>query len=178
VFSVGVGYGQWLVPAFAVGATVKMLSQSIDTTTYSAVAVDVGALFKPGIEGLQFGLAVQNLGTQLANASLPLNIKVGGAYAIPVKISSSDVWHVLVDVNVPTGDTTYTGVNLGTEYWYNQVVAGRVGYQIKNTGDLGGVTGLTAGIGVKVSMLRFDYALVSFGDLGLTHQIAVAVSFD
>jgi hypothetical protein len=68
-------------------------------------------------------------------------------------------------------------VNLGTEYWYNQVVAGRVGYQIKNTGDLGGVTGLTAGAGVKVSMFSVDYALVSYGDLGLTHQLAISVSF-
>jgi hypothetical protein len=52
-----------------------------------------------------------------------------------------------------------------------------VGYQIKNTGDLGGVTGLTAGAGVKLAMFTVDYALVSYGDLGLTHQLALSVSF-
>jgi hypothetical protein len=177
VFTGTIGYGQWLLPSLAVGVSLKMISQTIDTEHYSAVAVDLGGLYKTAVTGLQLGLAVQNLGSQLAGANLPQNLKVGAAYVLPVKFAANDTWNTLVDVNVPFGDTSYTSVNLGTEYWYNQVVAGRVGYQIKNTGDLGGVTGLTAGAGVKVSMFSVDYALVSYGDLGLTHQLAISVSF-
>jgi hypothetical protein len=177
VFTGTIGYGQWLLPSLAVGVSLKMISQTIDTEHYSAVAVDLGGLYKTAITGLQLGLAVQNLGSQLAGANLPQNLKVGAAYVLPVKFAANDTWNTLVDVNVPFGDTSYTSVNLGTEYWYNQVVAGRVGYQIKNTGDLGGVTGLTAGAGVKLAMFTVDYALVSYGDLGLTHQLALSVSF-
>jgi hypothetical protein len=177
VFTGSVGYGQRLLKELAVGATVKFISQTIDTEHYTAVAVDLGGLYKTAITGLQLGLAVQNLGSRLAGADLPQNLKVGGAYVLPVKFAVNDTWNTVLDVNVPFGDTTYTGVNLGTEYWYNQVVAARVGYQVKNTGDLGGVAGLTAGAGVKLAMFQVDYALVSFGDLGLTHQLAVAVGF-
>jgi hypothetical protein len=177
LFTATLGYGQWLMPNLGVGASVKMISQSIDTETYSAVAADFGGLFKTGLDGLQLGLAVQNLGTKLADADLPLNAKVGAAYVLPVKFSANDIWNTVLDISVPFGDTKYTSVNIGTEYWYNQMVAARVGYKIKDTGDLGGITGFTAGAGVKLSMFTVDYALVSYGDLGLTHQIALGVGF-
>jgi len=178
VFTVSVGYGQWLVPALAVGGAVKFLSQNIDTETYTAVAADLGILIKPGLEGLQLGAAVQNLGTQLADSNLPMNAKVGAAYILPVKFTENDAWNILADVNVPFGDTEYTSVNVGTEYWYNNLAALRVGYKVKDAGDLDGVTGLTAGVGVKVAMFNVDYAMVTFGDLGLTHQIALTASFE
>ncbi len=177
VFTGAAGYGQWVMENLAVGGALKVISQTIDTESYSAFAVDVGALLKPGLEGLQLGLAVQNLGTSLADASLPMNAKVGAAYALPVSLAEADAWHVLLDVNLPFGDTNYTSVNLGTEYAYGDIAAVRVGYKIKNTGDLDGITGLTAGAGVQLGMLALDYALATFGDLGMTHQIMAAVSF-
>ncbi len=177
VFTVSAGYGQWLLDSVAVGGAVKYFSQQIDTETYSAVAVDVGGLVKPGVEGLQLGLAIQNLGTRVADSNLPMNAKVGAAYLIPLQISPQDQWHALLDVNLPFGDTKYTSVHLGTEYWYTDLAAVRLGYKIKDSGDLGGIQGLTAGLGLRYSLLNLDYALVSYGDLGLTHQIALTVSF-
>lgn len=173
-----VGYGQWLIPEVALGVSVKFLSERIDTETYSAIAVDMGGLVRPGIEGLQLGVMVQNVGSQVADSQLPVNAKVGVAYVLPVKFTSDDdTWNLLADVNVPFGDTKYTSINAGTEYWFGKIVAARVGYKVKDAGDLGGVTGLTAGAGLKVSFFDIDYALVSFGDLGFTHQIALAASF-
>lgn len=177
VFTVSAGYGQWLLDGVAVGGAVKYFQQQIDTETYSAVAVDVGGLVKPGVEGLQLGLAIQNIGTRVADADLPLNAKAGAAYLIPARIGEQDNWNVLVDVNLPFGDANYTSVNVGTEYWYADLAALRAGYKIKDSGDLGGVQGLTAGVGLKYTVLNLDYALVSYGDLGLIHQIALTVSF-
>ncbi len=177
VMTASLGYGQWLGSSLAIGGAVKMISQSIDTESYSAVAVDLGALYKTAVDGLQLGLAVQNFGTKLADANLPQNVKAGAAYLVPLKVADNDSWNVLVDVNVPFGDTKYTSTNIGTEYWYNQLAAARVGYKVKDSGELGGITGLTAGVGLKVAMFSVDYAMVSYGDLGLTHQIAIAASF-
>lgn len=177
VFTGTLGYGQWLLPSLAVGASLKIINQSIDTEHYTAVAVDLGGLYQTPVTGLRLGLALQNLGSQLAGADLPRNVKVGAAYMLPVKFSANDTWNTVLDVNVPFGDANYTSVNVGTEYWYNQVVAARLGYQVKNTGDLGGATGLTGGVGVKVAMFEVDYALVSFGDLGLTHQVGLVFNF-
>lgn len=178
VLTASVGYGQWLMPQVAVGVAVKFFSQHIDTENYSAVAADLGALVRPGIEGLQLGVALQNFGSQLASSDLARNAKIGAAYVIPVKLAAVDAWNANVDVNVPFGDTKYTSFNLGTEYWYNNLVAGRVGYMVKDSGELGGLNGLTAGVGVKVAMLNIDYALVTFGDLGITHQVALTASFE
>jgi Uncharacterised protein family (UPF0164) len=177
VLIVSVGYGQQLLESLSLGATIKYFNQNIDTVSYSAIALDIGAQMKVGIEGLQLGLAIQNLGTQIAESNLPMNAKAGAAYLIPVRFSENDNWNVLCDVNLPFGDVNYTSANLGTEYWYNNLVAARVGYKIKDTGDLEGVTGLTAGVGAKLSMINLDYAMLSYGDLGLTHQIAVSVNF-
>ncbi|MBN1595750.1 PorV/PorQ family protein [candidate division FCPU426 bacterium] len=185
VFTFALGYGQWVFPAMSVGGNIKFISQNIDTESYSAIAVDVAALFKLdhlGANGFKAGLAIQNLGSTLGDASLPMNAKAGLAYAAPFTISTQDIWNVLLDINLPFGDVNYTSANVGTEYWFSNIVAARVGYKIKDTGDLGGVTGLTAGLGAKVPMgqttaLHLDYALLSFGDLGMTHQISISAAF-
>ncbi|MCD4813187.1 PorV/PorQ family protein [bacterium] len=185
VFAFTAGYGQWVMPALAIGGAIKFYSQNIDEESYSAVAVDVGAIFKLselGAKGFQAGLSIQNLGTSIGDASLPMNAKAGLAYETPLKISENDTWNILVDVNLPFGDVNYTSGNIGTEYCYNNLVAVRAGYKIKDTGDLGGITGLTAGAGVKLPVganisLGIDYALLSYGDLGMTHQIAIGVGF-
>ncbi len=172
-----VGFGQWLLPELAMGGAVKMIQQSIDTERYTAVAVDLGGLYQTPLSGLRLGLAVQNLGTALGGADLPRNIKAGAAYALPFTVTADDAWQLLLDVNVPLGDASYTSLNLGTEYWYNHLVAARAGYQLKNNGAVEGLSGLTVGAGVKVAMAQVDYALVAFGDLGMTHQLALSVGF-
>jgi hypothetical protein len=179
VLMASVGYGQWLFSSLAVGGAVKVYNQNIDTYKATAVAVDLGAIVKPW-DTLQFGLAFQNLGSKISDSNLPMNAKLGAAYLL--KVGSADTWNFLADVNIPFGDTNYVSGNIGTEYWFNNFLALRAGYAIKNTGDLGGVTGLTAGAGVKLPVsdtlgLNVDYAMLSFGDLGLTHQIALSVSF-
>lgn len=176
-FALAAGYGQGILKSMAVGGAIKIISQTIDTATFSAFAVDAGALYRPGVKGLLVGLALQNLGTPMGEAMLPMNLKAGASYAMPWKISAQDRWCSLLDVNLPFGDVHYFSVNLGTEYVYHQIVAARLGYKIKDTGDLGGLTGLTAGAGFKLSLFNVDYALASYGDLGLTHQFALTLNF-
>jgi uncharacterized protein UPF0164 len=179
VLTGSVGYGQWLMDNLAVGGALKIYMQNIDSESYSAFAADIGALFKPGVDGLQLGLSIQNLGTPIAeSANLPMNVKVGGAYVLPVKLGGeNDVWNALLDVNLPLGDVNYTSVQIGTEYVYNNLAALRVGFKVKDTGELDGLSGLTAGAGFMYEMIKLDYAMVTFGDLGLTHQIMVGVNF-
>jgi hypothetical protein len=181
IFAATVGYGQQLLPALSAGATVKFYNQNIDNVQSSVFAVDLGAIIKPGLDGLQFGVALQNLGSKVGDANLPLNAKAGAAYSLPLRLASNDTWEVLADVNVPFGDTTYVAGNIGTEYWFSRILALRVGYQIKNSGGLDGVNGLTAGVGTKLAMsdnfcLNVDYAMVTFGNLGLSHQIMLGMT--
>ncbi len=175
ILSGGMGYA--LSASLAVGGAVKLISQSIDTQSYAAVALDAGALYRPGVKGLMLGLTLQNLGTPMGHASLPLGVRAGAAYLLPLRLRPKDQWNVLADANVPFGDTRYVSGHLGTEYWYDRTLALRVGYKIKDSGSLGSPAGLTAGAGLRIALLNLDYALASFGDLGLTHQIAVTLKF-
>lgn len=174
--AVAAGYGQWLVPMVAVGASVKYFSQTIDTKSYSAVAFDAGVLVKPPVTDLQLGAVVRNLGTPVLEYNLPLTAKVGAAYKIPVQFFDKDSWNVLLDVDVPFGDTHYVAANLGTEYWYTSYAL-RLGYKIRETGGLGGAAGLTLGLGIRGELLVVDYALAAFGDLGTAHQFAIGLHF-
>ncbi|MEW6516373.1 MAG: PorV/PorQ family protein [candidate division FCPU426 bacterium] len=176
VLAFSAGYGQWLVPMVAVGATIKYFSQTIDTESYSAVAFDAGVLVKPPVLNLQLGAVVRNLGTPVLDFNLPLAAKVGAAYKLPVQLFDKDSWNVLLDVDVPFGDTRYVSANLGTEYWYTNYAL-RLGYKIRETGGLGGSTGLTLGLGIRGELLVVDYALAAFGDLGTAHQFSVGVHF-
>ncbi len=177
-YSLSVGYGQWLAPLAAVGGAVKFLSQHIDSETYSAVAADLGVLVRPGVDGLQLGAKVQNLGTPVAGVALPAAVSLGAAYLLPAKAAENDAWRLLLDVGLPFADAASTSLRVATEYGFGDLLAGRVGYIVKDQGGLGGAAGLTAGLGVKVSLFTLDYALASFGDLGLTHQLEVTVSVE
>lgn len=177
VYVLGAGYAQALWPGWNAGIAAKFISLSIDSQAFTAAAADLGCQFLPGPEGLKLGLALQNIGTKLGGASLPLNLKAGAGYRLPVRLTPQDSWCVLMDANLPFGDAAYTSVNLGTEYWYRQLLAVRLGYKAKNSGDLGGVVGLTAGAGLKAAPFALDYALVTFGDLGITHQISLTLDF-
>jgi len=177
VLTAALGYGQWLLPELAAGLAVKFFNQNIDTERYSAVAADLGVLVKPGLEGLQLGAAAQNLGGKLADSDLPALAKAGAAYALPFTLGADARWTLALEVQVPFADSAYTSVNIGTEYAYAKAVALRAGYKVKNTGELSGVSGLTAGVGVKYSFFALDYALATFGDLGVSNQVALSVAF-
>jgi hypothetical protein len=177
-FTAVVSYGQWLAAEkMALGGAVKFFSQTIDGQSASAAALDLAALYRTGLNGLQLGLALQNVGTPIAGFDLPVNFKAGAAYEMPFKSSAKDSWKIMADLNAPLKDSAYISLSLGTEYSYNQMLAGRLGYTIKNNGNLSGLTGLTAGVGVKLGLFSVDYAMVTFGDLGLTHQIMLSADF-
>lgn len=64
-------------------------------------------------------------------------------------------------------------VALGGEYWVHPLLAARAGYQIG--ADVG--SGFSAGVGIHVRDVRFDYAFGDQGALGFTHRIGVSYRF-
>lgn len=55
----------------------------------------------------------------------------------------------------------------------------RVGYQgsLENN-QIGGLTGFTAGAGLRIGPVRLDYAFVPYGDLGTSHRVSVGYEFN
>jgi len=173
--AIGVTYGKSLSDVFMLGGSIKSISEKIDTETASTVGLDVGALYKAS-EDISLAAGVQNVGSGLKFISeagdLPMNVKVGGAYK-----SIDKALTIAMDVNKPVDNKAK--VNLGMEYWFKESVAVRGGYKYQMGGNdsIGGLTGLTAGAGLKVSQMQIDYAFMPFGDLGSAHRVSLLVKF-
>jgi len=162
----------------ALGANLKYLSSSIEEESAHAFAVDMGALYS-GLRAwgrkLNVGLSVQNIGTKARYVSeensLPVIVRAGGSLE-------------LVNGLLVASDLDYAEKELdlhaGAEYsraFGALVLAVRGGYKSDTVKELGALSGLTAGLGVKWSDYQLDYAWNSFTDLGITHRISLGIKF-
>lgn len=164
------------IKGIALGANIKYISSKIKDETAWALAVDLGGMYKLCEDKLSLGLALQNIGTKMKyideGDSLPLNIKLGGAYKVMENLL------VTADISAPSaGAITISG---GSEYRHsiNESLSAsvRAGYNTKNK-DTGDLTGITAGAGVKYSKYDLDYAYAPYGDLGNTHRVSFGIKF-
>jgi len=172
--ALSISYGREIKDV-SLGLNVKYISEKIKKTA-SAFAFDIGGMYKMMYEKLTLGIAAQNIGTKMKfedeKESLPLNIKVGGAYRIKKD------WLVAFDINAPYDDETNLGAGLehALRITKDINVFGRAGYNtsLKNTG---GLNGLTAGLGGSYMGYCLDYAFVPFGDLGNSHRVSLGIKF-
>ncbi|MFH1369367.1 MAG: PorV/PorQ family protein [Elusimicrobiota bacterium] len=175
--------------ALFAGITLKYISSTLDDKTATAIAADVGAqkVFKD--QRFITGLAVQNLGTTMKfnfeEDPLPLNVKLGGKYAIPFKNSEIDDnlnmshgMNILVDINSTNDTGFYT--NAGAEYLrkFNESTSAavRAGYKSSVTKGLTG-SGISAGFGISYQKYVLDYAYAPYGDLGQTSRVSLSYKF-
>jgi len=113
---------------------------------------------------------VSNLGstTPLLNESieLPSGVRAGVAYENTL---GNDLAYTLASDVIKVFDDNGTRIHLGGEIAYNSSFALRGGYQIGYEAK-----GLSAGFGVRLGIIQFDYAFVPFLDeLGNTHTFAL-----
>ncbi|MEW6097356.1 MAG: PorV/PorQ family protein [bacterium] len=84
-----ISYAKKLTENCNLGASLKYIQMKIDNEKSTGIALDIGCLYKPTVENLTIGATIQNLGPKLKafiseKDALPLNIKVGGAYKLPI----------------------------------------------------------------------------------------------
>ncbi|MFC1501180.1 PorV/PorQ family protein [Elusimicrobiota bacterium] len=151
---------------FAVGINGKYIS-SIIRESASAFAMDAGVLYKMPDQKLSFGGVIENVGTGMKfiteEAPLPLNIKLGGAYY------SNNNLLVGMDITIPNDNDIYFG--LGCEYKMDYFTT-RAGYNTR-TKDIGGMAGLSAGVGFVYEDFEIDYAYQPYDYLGTAHRISL-----
>ena len=158
------------------GATLKIIYQQLDDRTATGVVADLGLLYKLNVEKWTLGLAIQNLGYESAFISeqspLPINLKMG--------ISNKyleDKLTIASDINYGIMDSVFS-VGGGIDWWVHPVFAVRGGYKYNSAmSSLGFLAGLTVGAGFRINIFDIDYALVPYGDLGLTHRISLLAKF-
>lgn len=157
------------------GVTLKHVRTQIKQSA-SALAADVGFLTKFASEiPSRAALVVQNMGQgpkyDSARDRLPLTLR-GGLAFMPAP------WVLSFDLVAPRGNRPYgaLGVEFARAFTPTWDAALRAGYNtlLYESGP-DGLRGFGFGLGIKVRPVNFsiDYALVPFGDLGLTHRVSL-----
>ncbi len=164
-----------------VGASVKFIHFTIESYSSSAVALDLGLIYRvPFIEEMNVGFGVYNLGTVLSafiddKDSLPLNF----AFGISKKLAHLPFEYCLT-VNKYTDDDFQ--LNVGGEFTLTEGVFLRLGYnslgrdqKIGGEGDQ--FAGVSLGLGLNWRQYHFDYSLSSYGAIGYLNRISFSYAF-
>jgi hypothetical protein len=156
--------------------------------TGSSFAVDVGALWKIPERKLNLGLALSNMGPDIAfidqeqSDPLPITLRGGVAFTpisdeisnliLTFDLEQSLVWLVSSATNTRRSEIYH----LGTEYRYVDLLAGRIGYIYDQDGDF---KAATYGLGfIYKNRLSLDYANVPQATtLERVHRWSIYFSF-
>jgi hypothetical protein len=168
------GWGMEILPGFSGGLAMRGLQQKVVNDLYTSLAGDMGVLWRLG-KNLRLGMSYLNLGTSVAGSQLSGDWKAGGSYLFNFGTS-------FTLLTALSGDWTPGGVGsaqAGLEGTLDRQWTLRVGYQLPfYDNQIDGLTGLTAGAGIKISSLALDYAYLPFGTLGDSNRISLTYQFD
>jgi hypothetical protein len=153
----------------SLGATAKFLYEKIYVDESNGAAFDFGVRYQYS-HSLAFAIAVSNLGSMSKLVSDPITLPTvfrgGVSFFSPLNDDfsatiASDLLKVVHDNGVR--------IHAGGEISYRSLLAIRTGYQIGYDAK-----SFSAGLGVRYSLLQFDYAFVPFSNqLGDTHTFAL-----
>ena len=159
---VSLGYANKVSSKLMFGVSAGMLQETIAEDKKSTYVGNVGLLLIG--ESLSFGLACQNIGSDLGEDPLPLTYRGG----VALRLSSLNI---AADVVKAIDDDMYFCA--GLEWWIGNFLALRAGYRTNQ--DIG--SGTSYGIGLKISKIDLDYAYVPYGNLGNTQRISLKIKF-
>lgn len=159
----GIVYARSLSSGIRLGGQLKLLRQSISTQSATGYGVDMGLLY-PLSDHLLAGAALLNAGAmneldRLATP-LPTEVRIGLIY--------DGVQGVLLGLDLQKARETDPSLHLGSQYWAQEFLALRLGYQTAEN------RGLSGGMRIRVRSWTIDYAYMPFSDgLGQAHQLSL-----
>ncbi len=164
----------------SLGVTGKYVNQTIDSFSGSAMAADLGVLYRvnPHTEKpITLGASVRHLGKRIGYVSsetdpLPTTVVLGGAVALSKGLT------VDLDMGKARDESAYGALGIEGRHQLSEGVGGafRAGYTSSRR-DNGGLSGVTAGGGLAFTKASFDFAWIPFGTLGDAFRFSLLVKF-
>jgi hypothetical protein len=171
---------RYLRPHVAGGLSLKFLNSTIDSYSASALAADIGILYHTGYNGWDIGAGVFNVGFA-TSAYLTEKDKLPTSYRLGLSVPLE---HLPVRFSAAGEFTDTEGIRGlgGLELTLSQYVQARVGYNTVGIDQRVGLSsdalaGFSAGLGLHLRRLSFDYALTSQGEVGYLHRVTLSSSF-
>ena len=197
----GLSFAMNLTDRFSIGFTYKVIRSSIFNESATSFAIDIGTMFTTELNGMRIGVSLLNLGTDMKLSGRDLIILVDPAplkdgsndrivsnldtdsFSLPLMLragiamdffkTENNQLTIAVDFTNPSdGDEA---VNFGAEYTLHNSVFFRAGYQSLLIDDA--EVGLTAGVGFRLKVIRFDYAWADFGRFNNIQRFSVGIEF-
>jgi hypothetical protein len=172
--AINLTYSKKISETLNAGVTGKLIQESLEAEKASGFGADFGLLMKR--ERVNLSAVIQHLGTGLEfvqeKQSLPTTIRLGASTRfLEEKLT------VAADLVQAKGADMM--VNTGAEYRLSETITLRGGYRLTPGADfaVGGLTGLTGGLGLNLGQFSIDYAMMPFGDLGNTHRVSLLFRF-
>ena len=172
---------KFISPAIDAGGSFKVIYDMLEEHSAAAVLLDLGIIHHPHNEKVKVGITMRNIGFQVKHYTenkhkekLPFTFAAGGSYTYTPQHKS------VFEINKANGESF--AARFGHEYMLTPDFALRAGFR-SNAGDWntgggwGWTSGLSLGAGWKYKAYKIDYAVSSYGDLGLVNQITLGYDF-
>jgi len=167
----GATYAKQLLYFLPVGLSLKGVYEKIDENAALGFCIDFGLLYLTNIEGLQFGFALRNIGSEMTfkkeEFTLPGAIGVGATYR-------TLGGNLLLCADIEKIGKRKATVDIGCEVLILKTLSLRFGANGETRDDLKSSTaGLSVGAGFAVGDVKVDYAFVNYDYLGMTHRFGL-----
>ena len=185
-----VSYARYFFDRLALGATFKVINESIDGVGASAVAFDFGSVYRVGPAGWQIAARLNNLGTAMSfynqDNPLPLNFSLGTSF-YPV---NTDQTRVMLAVDTVKPQDSQQLIYGGAEVSFYDLLFVRGGYKFNYSGTSDGGTeareaidttieSFSLGGGIQYEITGYavglDYAFTKMDLLNDVHRISLRV---
>ena len=178
--AVSFSYGALVKDRLGIGSNLKIIRSALsdeDDGVGTSFALDIGVSARV-LPRFTLAGVVQNLGTEIKYADpdhgdpLSRNLKVGAALKALEDESNSLL--IAVDLNRMLLEDSGNVLNLGLEYWYQDLIALRTGYVHDPEGD---VKTPTFGGGLQWKMYRLDFSYTTGSTLQDITKFTISARF-
>jgi len=168
------------------GVNVKLIYSSIYNVNSVAFAGDFGLLYYDAPKQFSAGISILNVGSQLkayynSKEKLPVDVRLGMSKKL--EHTPFRLYLEFTKLNQSNGGrfSDFSNFILGGEIYTSSALTLRFGFNNEKrkefkVGTTTGTEGFNLGLGINLSGYKFDYALSSFGKIGLLHRINLTTS--
>lgn len=191
-FFAGVTYSNALDSNFSYGVSTKIAYFSLEKSSSTLLAFDAGLLYKLKGGRTTLGLSLLNVGTELSKLgdmkeSLPTDLRFGASFlpkGLPLQLNVS--LNRLADPD-RSFSQRLRAFSIGGEIYLGKVLNVRLGYDndIRNSPNISselvnfnkGMSGFSAGAGIKLTNYNLDYAMNIYGSSATLHRFSLSMNY-
>jgi hypothetical protein len=187
-YSFGVSYAKAISDKFAIGGTMRYVTQNLGSNSFSdgtsrdnkasKLVFDAGVKYRTGFKGFSFGMAIRNFASNLKREAideqLPIAFTMGGAINLMEFISEDKDQSLMLAVDFLHSNSYSERTNVGVEYNFMGMLALRAGYQSNRN-----IASWSAGAGFNTSLSGYDVQVnYSFSKMEIFDNVnRVSVNF-